>query len=130
MNNVRAGERPIRAIGAALCLLLIPTGYLKAATPRTVFLYEGSEDASAIYGFQLNPETGAPTPVSTATPQPGVAWAADGSQQNLTDLVTWSSSVPAVATVSSSGLATTLEGTTVISASQGSITGVTNLYVK
>jgi 6-phosphogluconolactonase (cycloisomerase 2 family) len=55
----------------------------------------------------------------------------DGSQQNLTDLVTWSSSSSAVATVSSDGLATAVaNGNTVISASQGSVTGATNLYVR
>lgn len=50
--------------------------------------------------------------------------------QNLTSTVTWSSSVPSVATVSSTGLATGVAGgTTTISATDGSIIGTATLTV-
>jgi YD repeat-containing protein len=52
----------------------------------------------------------------------------DGSTQNLTSSVTWSSSNPGVATIVSDGLATDVaEGTTTISATVGSISGSTLL---
>ena len=55
----------------------------------------------------------------------------DGSTQDVTAQVTWSSSNAAVATVSSSGLASsTVAGTTTISATQGSVTGSTTLTVQ
>ena len=54
----------------------------------------------------------------------------DGSQQNLTNFVTWTSSSPAVATISSTGLATGVSvGTTTIQAALGSINGSTTLTV-
>jgi len=53
----------------------------------------------------------------------------DGSHQNLTSTATWSSSAPAVATVSA-GLATSLTaGTTTVKAASGSISGSTILTV-
>jgi uncharacterized protein YjdB len=53
----------------------------------------------------------------------------DGSSQNLTAQVTWSSSAPAV-TVSSAGLATAAAiGTSTVSAKQGAITGTTLITV-
>jgi YD repeat-containing protein len=54
----------------------------------------------------------------------------DGSQQNLTNTATWSSSNPAVAGVNSSGLATGVsQGTSAITATSGSIAGSTTLTV-
>jgi hypothetical protein len=58
----------------------------------------------------------------------------DGTTQNLTTSVTWSSSNTAVATISNSvgtqGLATTVaQGTTTITAAAGSVTGTTTLTV-
>jgi YD repeat-containing protein len=52
----------------------------------------------------------------------------DGSTQNLTSSVTWSSSNPTVATIVGNGLATDVgEGTTTISATLGAISGSTSL---
>lgn len=54
----------------------------------------------------------------------------DGSQQNLTNTVTWASSQTAFATINSTGLATTVaQGNTTISATSGSVTGSTTLTV-
>jgi hypothetical protein len=55
----------------------------------------------------------------------------NGTTQNLSNQVTWSSSDIAVATIAVHGLATgTLAGTTVITATLGAISGSTNLTVK
>jgi uncharacterized protein YjdB len=54
----------------------------------------------------------------------------DGSTQNLTSAVTWSSSLQAVATISSSGLATGMGvGTSTIAATLGTVSGSTTLTV-
>ena len=54
----------------------------------------------------------------------------DGSQQNLTNSVSWTSTAPSVATVSSVGLATAIAaGSTTIQATSGSISGTTGLTV-
>jgi uncharacterized protein YjdB len=57
---------------------------------------------------------------------------ADGSVNNLTSFVTWSSSPPSVATVSSTGIVTSVGSsgsTATIKASLGSFTGSTNLTI-
>jgi hypothetical protein len=54
----------------------------------------------------------------------------DGSAQNLTSSVAWSSATPSVATISSVGLATALgAGSSTIQAVSGSVTGTTKLTV-
>ena len=54
----------------------------------------------------------------------------DGSRQDLTNSATWTSSVPSVATINSTGLATGVAaGTTTIQATSGSIYGTTTLTV-
>jgi uncharacterized protein YjdB len=54
----------------------------------------------------------------------------DGMSYAITAQITWSSSNTSVATVSTSGLATTVAaGSTTITATYGSISGNTNLWV-
>src|SRR5207302_10623587 len=54
----------------------------------------------------------------------------DGSTQNLTSVVSWSSSQPGVATVSTTGLATGVgAGAAVIAATSGTVSGSTTLTV-
>jgi Concanavalin A-like lectin/glucanases superfamily/Bacterial Ig-like domain (group 2) len=54
----------------------------------------------------------------------------DGSRQDLTNSATWTSSIPSIATISSTGLATGVAaGTTTIQATSGSIYGTTALTV-
>ena len=80
------------------------------------------------------------TPLAPAVPQGGTqqftatGTFADASSQDLTNLVSWSSSIPAVATIGNSdgtrGLATALsDGTTTITANSGLISGNTTLTV-
>ena len=55
----------------------------------------------------------------------------DGTSQNLTGIVGWSSSAPAVATISPVGVAKGLaDGSTTIQASANGITGSTTLTVR
>lgn len=54
----------------------------------------------------------------------------NGPAQNLTNLVTWSSSIPSVATINAAGLATAVAvGSTSVQASFGTVTGSTGLTV-
>ena len=54
----------------------------------------------------------------------------DGSLQNLTNFVTWTSTTPGVATIHHTGLATGVNtGTTTIQATSGAINGSTGLTV-
>jgi 6-phosphogluconolactonase (cycloisomerase 2 family) len=54
----------------------------------------------------------------------------DGSAQDLTSTVTWSSSVPTVGTISNAGLASSKnQGSTIILATSGSVSGSTNWSV-
>src|SRR5262249_31152845 len=56
---------------------------------------------------------------------------ADGSTQDLSGAVTWSSTNPSVANIDSSGMATGLaEGTTTIQARSGSVIGSTELTIR
>ncbi|HEY5176453.1 MAG TPA: Ig-like domain-containing protein [Terriglobales bacterium] len=70
--------------------------------------------------------------IGTGTPQQFTATGtySDGSLQNLTNFVTWSSTNPAVASINSTGLATGVSaGSTTIQAASGSINGSTGLTV-
>ncbi len=70
--------------------------------------------------------------IAAGTPQQFTAMAtySDGSLQNLTNFVNWSSTTPGVATINSTGLATGLSaGTTTIQAASGAINGSTTLTV-
>ena len=70
--------------------------------------------------------------ISVGSPQQFTAMGtySDGSQQNLTNFVNWTSSVPSVATINSTGQATGVSpGTTTIQAASGSINGSTTLTV-
>jgi len=77
--------------------------------------------------------TPANTTILTGTSQPFTATGtyADGSTLNITGQATWTSSNPAVATISAAGLATGVSaGTTMISASLAGMEGVTALTVE
>ena len=70
--------------------------------------------------------------IAAGTPQQFTAMAtySDGSQQNLTNFVSWSSTTPGVATINGTGLATGLSvGTTTIQAASGAINNSTTLTV-
>jgi hypothetical protein len=69
-------------------------------------------------------------PVTTTGQLSATGIFTDGSTQDLTDFVTWSSSTPAVATISNAGLinASSL-GTTTITAAFGAVSGTTTVTV-
>ncbi len=70
--------------------------------------------------------------IAVGTPQQFTATGnySDGSHQNLTTTATWTSSIPSVATINSSGVATGVAaGATTIQAASGAINGSTTLTV-
>ncbi len=81
---------------------------------------------AAVVSIAVTPATPAPTVARNATRQfTATATLTDGSQQNITAAAatTWTSSVPANATISAAGLATGVAvGTTQISATSGGVT--------
>ena len=93
-----------------------------AATDSSTTLTVGSATLVSITVTPANPSlTVGGTQQFTAT-----GHFSDGTTQNLTTTATWSSSVPTVATISSTGLATIVgPGTSTISASFGGVTSVT-----
>ena len=85
-------------------------------------------------GPVLTSITVAPTnpSIGVGTPQQFTATGnySDGSHQDLTNTATWTSSIPSVATINSSGLATAVAaGSTTIKAAVGSVNGSTTLTV-
>ena len=82
-----------------------------------------------LVSIQLNPQS--PTiPLGSTQQFSAIGVYADGSTQDVTSSVTWSSSAPAVVAVNSSGLATgLLQGVATIQASYGSISSNTNASV-
>jgi uncharacterized protein YjdB len=85
--------------------------------------------APTLVSIQLSPQS--PTIPLGATQQfTAIGFFTDGSTQDLTSTATWSSSASAVATLSSSGLATgLLQGVATVQASFGSVNATTNLNV-
>lgn len=101
-------------------------GTISGSTPFTV-------TAAQLTGLQLTPGNGT-APLGSVRQYTVTGLYTDGSTQPLTALATWSSSNPAVATISnasgSQGLATTLAtGGTVITASWGGFSRSSNLVV-
>jgi hypothetical protein len=90
-------------------------------------------ESSALQSIAVTPATSS-IPVQVELQYTATAMFADGSTQNLTDSVTWTSSAPAIATISvtagSQGLATGLSvGTSTITATFGGVHGSTTLMV-
>jgi len=88
---------------------------------------------ATLIAITLTPAGGS-TAAGNPVPFTATGTYSDTSTQNITALVTWSSSVPTVASISnaagSEGLATAVAaGTTVISATSGTVVGSTNLTV-
>ena len=89
----------------------------------------GGSKAPVLQGISVTPS--APSVAVGLTQQfTATGSYSDGSSKNLTGAVTWSSSMPATATISTGGLATSVaNGTTTISAGSGGISGSTVLTV-
>jgi uncharacterized protein YjdB len=85
--------------------------------------------ASDLISIAITP-VGSTMPVHTSQQYMATGTYSDGSSSDLTNLVSWSSSATAIATVSSTGLVSTLAaGTANISASIGSVSQSTSLTV-
>jgi hypothetical protein len=113
------------------------TAYAAGAGAATISACAGSVCGSttttigppALESIALTPANGTlPSGLSVQFSATGTY--SDGSTQNLTSSVTWSSSVPAVATINAGGMATGLAvGSTTITAASGAVQGSTTLTV-
>jgi hypothetical protein len=122
VSNVAGSKGLVTAQGIGQAIITATVGNVSASTTITV-------TPAMLLSIQVTP------------PNPGVAKGfteqltatgvfSDNSTQNLTTQVTWSSSAPAVATISNTGLATTLIlGSTTITATSGTVSGSTTLTV-
>lgn len=97
-------------------------------TPQTVSL-SGTGTAATLVSIAVTPAN--PSLAAGLTQQlTATGTYSDGTSQDLMSLVTWTSSSPAIATVSSSGLATgSSQGTATITATSGSVGGSTSITV-
>jgi len=97
-------------------------GSVTASTSITV-------GAAAIASITVTPAATS-VPLGSSRQFAATAKFTDGSTQDVTQTATWASSVPAVATINSTGMAATFStGSTMISALSGSVTGSTTLTV-
>jgi hypothetical protein len=122
VSNVAGSKGLVTAQGIGQAIITATVGNVSASTTITV-------TPAMLLSIQVTP------------PNPGVAKGfteqltatgvfSDNSTQNLTTQVTWSSAAPAVATISNTGLATTLIlGSTTITATSGTVSGSTTLTV-
>jgi uncharacterized repeat protein (TIGR01451 family) len=93
------------------------------------FVAEISEPAPTLAGIAVTPAN-ASTARGATLQFTATGTFSDGSTQNLTNSVTWSSDTPSVATISAGGLSTGVSiGTSLITAMSGSVSGSTALTV-
>ncbi len=111
----------LTAIAAGGANIQASLGGVTATVPITV-------NGITLVSMQLTPATATLAPASMLSyVAKGIF--SDGSTQNITNSVTWTSSIPAVATING-GLATGQSaGAAVITAQQGAISGTANLVV-
>jgi hypothetical protein len=122
---------------------IYPSGYALAIGSGTTQITATHDGITATTSLGVSPEvalnsiivTPANLTLSAGQSQQYLATGiyADGSVNNLTSFVTWSSSLPSVATVTSTGVATAVGSSGLaanISASLGSFTGSTNLTIQ
>jgi len=125
ISNSSGSQGLAKALAAGTTTISAAVGSLSDSTPLTV--------KSPLVSIRVLPANGS-IPLTTALQFRALGTFDDGSQQNLTSLVTWNSSDPTAATISNSagsaGLATpAAEGTTTISASLASLSDSTGLRV-
>jgi len=109
-------------VGVATTTITATSGAISGSTNLTVT----PAILTSITITPLNP----PVPVGGTQQFTATGTFTDGTTQNLTSSATWSSSNPAIATVSNTGLGNGLgQGTATISAQYGSVTGTDNFTV-
>src|SRR6202051_3897644 len=117
--SARSMAKPVRTLGIALCgswILVACGGGANSPTPRT------------LQSISVSPQNG--TIAAGITQQFSAAGHYSDGSSNTISSVTWSSGTATVATISSSGLATSLTaGTTMIQATSGNTSGSTTLTV-
>jgi Domain of unknown function (DUF1929)/Concanavalin A-like lectin/glucanases superfamily/Bacterial Ig-like domain (group 2)/Glyoxal oxidase N-terminus len=119
---------------ATISLSGVATGVATGSTTVSAALgsIQGSTTlnlATSLVSIQVNPQNPS-TPVGALQSFTATGTFSDGSQQNLTASVTWTSSTPSVATIAATGIATNVgSGQTTIMAASGSVSGFTLLTV-
>lgn len=119
---------------ATIGLSGVATGIATGSTTVSAALgsVQGSTTLNVTPGLvsiQVNPQNPS-MPVGAAQSFTATGTFSDGSQQNLTASVSWTSSMPAVATVAPNGIATSAgSGQTTIVAASGSVSGFAQLTV-
>src|SRR5438309_189017 len=115
-----------QAIGARAGKLRVTDS--ASSSPQTAPL-SGTGLAPPLVSIAVNPQSAA-VPLGKTQQFTATGTYTDGSTQNLTSSVVWSSSAPTVSTVSSTGVATSVgQGTTNIIATSGTISGSSSLTV-
>jgi hypothetical protein len=114
----------VTGVATGTTMITATSGSISGSTMLTV-----SAPAPTLVSIAVTPAT--PSIVLGKTQQfTATGGYSDGSMQNLTSQVTWSSSTPGVATIASSGLATSVSvGSSTITATLGSVNGKTILTV-
>jgi len=104
-------------------LIMATVGSISGSTTLTV-------TAAVLDSIAVTPAN-ASVPLGTLTQFTAMGTYSDGSTQNLTSTVTWSSSNTTTATITAAGVVTalTLNGTTTITATSGTVSGSTGLTV-
>jgi Bacterial Ig-like domain (group 2) len=131
IHRVRQGRGAAREGNHPRTLTQLNALTLLAGLATTLIMSDcgGSASSAKLKSISITPQT---LSISLGTSQQFEATGAynDGSSQDLTTTASWKSSNPAVATISASGLATSVgTGSTTISASIGSQSGMASLAV-
>ncbi len=126
ISNAGGSQGLAKALAEGTTTISAAVGLLSDSTPLTVV-------KPALVSIRVLPANGS-IPLTTALQFRAIGTFSDGSQQDLTTSVSWSSTDPTAATISNSagseGLASSAaEGTTTISASTGSLSDSTGLRV-
>lgn len=117
---ISAGTTTIQATSS------IPGTFSSSGSIGTTTLTVSSASLSSLFVSPSNPNL----PAGVVQQFTAMGTYSDGTSYDLTGQVTWSSSAPSVATITSSGLATALTpGTTIISIIFGGVSGNTTLTV-
>jgi hypothetical protein len=128
ISNLSNGVYLVWNLSGHVKFNVIQTGAGNAVV-NGVFFGGGTPGAPALSSLAVTPSN--PSIANGTTQQfNAIATYSDGSTKDLTSTVTWSSSIPSVATISSTGLASSVAvGQTTIQAAVGPVSGSTTMTV-
>ena len=122
ISNVARSQGLASAVGQGSATITATTGRITGSTGLTVM-------SPSLVSIVVTPNVPAIL-FGQTQPFAAIGHYSDGSTQDITASVAWSSSTPAAATISSGGLATSVaQGATTITATAGAVSGATRLTV-